>query len=196
MFNPPTGNKKEFSPIFPTTLTKVTWVLQSRSIRVPYSIYLFQVPTSPGRFELLGDFIYHLEVVQYLWNNKVTFKGHCHRIISFIFTVLLCNDHHGSLTSRQHCLQGHVQWLVEEGLVGTVSDQLPLYCRFPSKQSENSHFFRHILPLPTFQTQPLIIKRKFSLLLSYVNPQWDKRIFSTKVMVWFWSCSLRLQWKL
>lgn len=62
-------------------------------------------------------------------------------------------------------------------VAGTVSDQLPLYCRFPSKQSENCHFFRHVLSLPTFQTQPLIIKRQLSLLLSYGNPQWDKWAF-------------------
>lgn len=34
-----------------------------------------------------------------------------------------------------------------------------------------------MLPLPTFQIQPVIIKRQFSLLLSCGNPQWDKRAF-------------------
>lgn len=47
----------------------------------------------------------------------------------------------------------------------------------PFKQSEHCHFFRQILPFPTFHIQPLIIKRQFCLLLSYGNPQWDKWAF-------------------
>lgn len=62
--------------------------------------------------------------VQQPRNNKVNFKGCCHKTISLIITVLLCNRTAKTTLGAWHLdsipLQGHAQYLMEEGTMGAL----------------------------------------------------------------------------